>query len=62
MMSRCDAVLCPREYGDKTSVPPMILSLSFNESRTSPIVIYDPKSSFAKLFQLHYVCVCVRVF
>lgn len=58
MMSRCDAVLCPREYGDKTSVPPMILSLSFNESRTSPIVIYDPKSSFAKLFQLHYVCVC----
>lgn len=23
------------------------------------MVIYDPKSSFAKLFQLHYVCVCV---
>ena len=60
-MSRCDAVLCPREYGDKTPVPLMILSLSFNESRTSPIVIYDPKSSFAKLFQLHYVCVCVCV-
>lgn len=36
----------------------MISTQSFNESRTSPIVIYDPKSSFAKLFQLHYMCVC----